>query len=342
MSERIWVARRQPLTTAVFWLSIAVSAGLGFLALRSTQPTRVWEALRETSYGWLVPALAVFSVGIFLRAVRWRYLYHHSTRPPLGATTSAMLIGYLFNNILPLRAGEAARIVALNQRTAVSRSESAATVVLERAYDVLALVVLLVVLQPWLPDVSWLHAASLLALIVALGLAASAGALLVWGVRPLRFALRPLSRLPFVDDARLDSGAESLGRGLAGLRDVRLALTALVLTVASWLILAVSYWLVMLGFDFELPPHAGVLVTIALGVGMILPSSPAAVGVFEAATIVALAAYGVEGSVALSYALVLHALNFVPFLVVGFPLLHHHGVQVRLARSTGARPDEEG
>lgn len=306
------------------WLGLLVSAIFAVLAVRAVEPDAVWRALGDTDYRWLVPALVVFACGIGLRALRWQLLFERETRPPLGAVASAMLIGYLFNNILPLRAGEAARIVALKQRAAVSRSESTATVVLERTYDVLILLVLLLVLHPWLPDVSWLRTAAVLALMIALALAGTAAALLVWGVRPLRFLLRPLSRLPFLDDERLDSGAESLGRGLVGLRDVRLAFISFALTAVSWATLAVSYWLVMLGFDFELSPLAGVLVSIALGVGMILPSSPAAVGVFEAATVLALTAYGVEESAALSYALVLHALNFVPFLVVGFPLLHRH------------------
>jgi uncharacterized membrane protein YbhN (UPF0104 family) len=50
---------------------------------------------------------------------------------------------------------------------------------------------------------------------------------------------------------------------------------------------------------------------------MILPSSPAALGVFEAATVVALKAFGLDDSLALSYALVLHALNLFPYLVAG-------------------------
>ncbi|HUP32691.1 MAG TPA: lysylphosphatidylglycerol synthase domain-containing protein [Gaiellaceae bacterium] len=110
---------------------------------------------------------------------------------------------------------------------------------------------------------------------------------------------------------------------------MRLALVSIALTVLSWFVLGASYWLVMLGFDFGVSPLAGMLVTIALGLGLILPSSPAAVGVFEAATILALTAYGIGESAALSYALVLHALNFVPFLVVGFAVLHRHGLDLR-------------
>jgi uncharacterized membrane protein YbhN (UPF0104 family) len=93
--------------------------------------------------------------------------------------------------------------------------------------------------------------------------------------------------------------------------------------------MAASFWFLTLGFDLDVPPLAGLLVVIAINLAMILPSSPAAIGVFEAATIVALTAYGISESDALSYALVLHALNFVPYVVVGSLVLHRHAAAVR-------------
>jgi uncharacterized membrane protein YbhN (UPF0104 family) len=76
---------------------------------------------------------------------------------------------------------------------------------------------------------------------------------------------------------------------------------------------------------------------IAIGLAMILPSSPAAVGVFEGATVVALGAYGVNQSDALSYALVLHAINVLPFIVIAVPLL---GVRGRRLRRAGRGLDQ--
>jgi uncharacterized membrane protein YbhN (UPF0104 family) len=95
------------------------------------------------------------------------------------------------------------------------------------------------------------------------------------------------------------------------------AAVALGLTISSWLLIAASFWVLMLGFNLGLPFAAGLLVAIATGLGMIIPSAPGAIGVFEAATLVALGAYGVPRSQALSYALVLHAVNVVPYLVAG-------------------------
>jgi hypothetical protein len=86
---------------------------------------------------------------------------------------------------------------------------------------------------------------------------------------------------------------------------------------------------VLLSFHIELSLGAGLLVVITVGLALILPSSPAALGVFEGATVVALAAYGVPESVGLSYALVVHALNVVPLLVLAPFVLHAYGFSGR-------------
>jgi uncharacterized membrane protein YbhN (UPF0104 family) len=73
------------------------------------------------------------------------------------------------------------------------------------------------------------------------------------------------------------------------------------------------------------------LVTIAIALGMILPSSPAAVGVFEAAVLVGLNPYDIAKPEALSFALVLHALNFFPYIAAGVLILavRMRGLRVR-------------
>ena len=85
--------------------------------------------------------------------------------------------------------------------------------------------------------------------------------------------------------------------------------------------LALSYWILMEAFHLDLPLASAVLVTVAINLSLVLPSSPAALGVFEAATIIALNAWDVPQAEALSYALILHLFNLVPFLIIGAVLL---------------------
>lgn len=300
----------------------------GYLAVRGARLGDVGHALASSSYVWLLPALAAFVLGNVFRVARWRLLFAPATRPRVLPASEAFLIGQLFNIVLPARAGELTRIVALNLRTRGSRAEAAATIVLERVFDVLGLLVLLFVALPWLPEVSWLRPAVFLGIGLTAAVATGAVALALWAERPLRFVLAPLSHLPFLSRERLDFAAANAGKGLAGVRSVRLAAAAFLSTLAVWIALGVSCWLVMLAFDLGLSPFAGLFVVVAIGLSMILPSAPAALGVFEAAVVAALAAYGTSRSNALSYALVLHALHVLPFVAAGVPLLHMRGLSV--------------
>jgi glycosyltransferase 2 family protein len=327
-------ARPRPL---LLCSGLLVTLVFTYLALRDVDFRAAKQALQDSNPVWLAPALPVLGVAVFLRVLRWRYLFAPATRPSVGAATSAYLIGQFFNSILPLRAGEAARIVALQRRGKGSRGETTATVLLERVYDVLVLLALLFVLAPWLPHVSWLGAAALVAIVGVVAFAALIVILAVYGDRPLLILLTPLRIIPAIHPERIAVVATNLGRGLAAVRGIRSGVTAVVLTASSWVVMGISFWLLALAFPLPHSPLAGILVVIATNLAQILPSAPAAVGVFEAATLVALASYGASRSIALSYAVVLHLVNFVPYLLLG-PLAFR-GMSIAALR---ARPDKVG
>src|SRR5262245_3105913 len=166
--------------TILIVLGIVVSAFFTYIAVRNAHLSQTTSALRDTSYAWLLPSLALLVVAFLIRAVRWQSLYPRDARPPLGPITKALFIGYLANAILPARAGEAARTVALNKSARTPIAQTVGTVFVERAEDVLSLVLLLFLLLPWLPDVSWLNAAGYLAVGLVIFLALCAAVLLVW------------------------------------------------------------------------------------------------------------------------------------------------------------------
>ena len=94
-----------------------------------------------------------------------------------------------------------------------------------------------------------------------------------------------------------------------------------------------------LAFPLHLPFSSGILLVVAIGLAMILPAPPAAVGVFEGAALIALKPYGVSHNEALPYALVLHLTNFVPFVIAGVLVLQHNARHpVRRPRATAESP----
>lgn len=305
-------------------VTVAVTLVFSYIALSSINLSLAWRALRTSDGWWLTAALIPFGLGLVTRAFRWRSLFARGRRPPVGAVGNAMLVGYLYNNIMPARAGEAARVVVLAQRSAAPPTEIVGTVVLERMYDVLAILVIFFAAEPWLPHVSWFGTAAVAALVLAILIVVAAAVLAIYGDRPVRLLLRPLRRLSLFSGERLERTIDELTHGLSGLRHPRLALEASLWTIAAWLCTALCAYLVSVAFHLHLPLACGVLVAVAIGLGMIIPSPPAAVGVFEAAALIALGAYGVPHSSALSYAVVLHLINFMPYIVMGVLTLHYN------------------
>ena len=316
------MSQRRGLRPLLVAVGLAVTVASMYLAVRGVALADAVDALRESDLLWLVPTVPVFALAIGLRGLRWWSLFAPAQRPPLRAIFYALLVGYFFNNILPARAGEAARVIALHKRAATPKAETVGTVVVERLFDVLALLIVLFASYPWLPEISWLRAAAIFAVVVVTVLLALVFVVVRYDERAVHWLLSPLRRVKREGVAeRLEAAAVNATRGLVALRSPRIALRGMMLTIASWATLGMSFAILTNAFAFDVPLVAGMLVTVAINLSLILPSSPAALGVFEAATVIALRAFDVPHAEALSYALVLHLLNLVPFLVIGVILL---------------------
>ena len=321
---------------------LLVSGVLAYVAVRNADAGATWDAFAAADLRWFAPSIALLAVGFFLRALRWWVLFDRNGRPSLWGVVKALFLGYLFNNTLPAHAGEAVRVVALNRMERTPVAEIVGTVLIERAYDVLSLVMLLFLMVPWLPHLDWVRAAGIVAAVLFLGLVVLALVLLRYGDRPLRFLVRPLSRLPFVSQATAERVPRDFVSGMIGLTRPRTAAAAYSLTTLSWIVVGLGYWIALRAFGISLSPLAGILVLVGIGLALILPSSPGALGVFEAAVVVVLGAYKVDASSALSYALALHVLNVLPFVLVAIPLALTRGPRARsrAVSSNGSAPVE--
>ena len=297
---------------------LTVSLGLTYLALRDIDYSRFWRALTAGHPAWLAPAFGVFALAYTVRLLRWWILFAPESRPALRPLVRALLAGEFFTSLLPVtRLGDVARIVVLHRAAGTSRAETGGTIVAERTYDAGALLLLLFVAVPFAPPVTWLRAAASTLAALVLALAVALVVLNVFGSRPIEFLLRPLGRLSGFSRDRTDLAAVRVLRGMRGLRRPRVAAAALALSAGSWFCVAVSYVLAMRVVDVYLGLDAGIVVAVATTFSLLVPGLPASVGLFEAATIVALKPFGVGAARALSVGVVIHVLTFVPFLVLG-------------------------
>ena len=327
---------------AALLATLAISAVFGFFALRGIRFSATWQALRASNYWWLLPSLAALAASVQLRVVRWRTLFDPARRPPLGAMTKATIIGLFFNSILPARAGEIARIVALKKYAGTSRAEAAATVIVERLFDVSSLIVLLFVVLAWLPQVSWLKPAAVVAFVSLAAVLALIVFVRLASDRPTLPGASLIARIPGLPEETISRLTANVVHGLSTLGRPSQAFAALGWTFVSWFLLGLSFWFLMIGFDLGLSPLAGLLVVIATGLAFIIPAAPGAVGVFEAAGLAVTSAYGVPRSLALAYVVVLHVVNLAPFIVAGVLLLAADARAARVSTASAVRLRSRG
>jgi glycosyltransferase 2 family protein len=331
------------LRTVLLLAGLAASIALTYVAVRDIDFGEFLDALADGDPAWLTASFLVFTVAYALRAIRWRILFEAGARPPARALVRAFLVGEFLTSLMPvLRLGDLARVVVLHREARTPRSVALGTVVTERVQDSVVLLLLLFAAVPFAPAVTWLRGATLVLAVLAAGLVAMLVAFGLFGSRPLGFVLRPLARLPGFSRARTELAAEGILRGLTGLRSARMALATFALGALSWLGIALSFTLALRGVGLELGLDAGILVAVATTFSLLLPALPASVGIFEAATLVALEPYGVDEARALSGGVVIHVLSFVPFLILGpLALRGHAGVvrreELRAAESGGVR-----
>lgn len=318
-----------------FWAGVAISLIFLYLALRGLHLGDLWGALQGANYWWLLPGVAVYFLGVWVRAWRWHYLLRPVKSISTGTMFPIVAIGYMGNNIYPARAGEVLRAVVLKRREAVPISASLATIIVERVFDG---VVMLAFVFLNLPELAQLTANS--------GFVGDIQTLAIWGAGAFLGVLavfllaamfperaeRAVSRLinalvpgRFREQA-LDLSMRFLG-GLESLRSPREALMVFLTSVVIWLLETGKYWFVMHAFPFEVSFFALMLMNGIVNLATTIPSAPGYVGTFDAPGIAVLVAYGVSQALAAGYTLVLHVALWVPITALGAYYLAREGVQ---------------
>ncbi len=322
-----------------FWLGVAISVFFLWFVARKLNWAEFAAALQTANYWWIIPGVAVYFLGVWVRAWRWHYLLRPIKAVPTQVMFPIVAIGYMGNNIYPARAGEILRAVVLKRRQGIPISASFATIIVERVFDG---VVMLAFVFVNLAELSRLTGVS-----VAVGnWQLSIQDLAVWGSAAFFGALgifllaamfpRPTERIvcwfnDCLTPARLRPKVQAIAiRFLEGLESLRSPLEALMIfftSVVIWLLETGKYWFVMHAFGFEVSFFTLMLMNGVVNLATTLPAAPGYVGTFDAPGIAVLEGYGVSSGIAAGYTIVLHIALWVPITALGAYYLAREGIQ---------------
>lgn len=317
-------------------LGLAGTGAFLWLALRDVRLPELRRALAAADARWLAPMAAIVAADVLIRALRWRVLLSRA-RPGASVLELARLeaIGLGVNNVLFLRLGEVARGLLAGRRLGIPALAALASVVVERALDVAALLAIFLLacaaVPGFVPPAVRAGAAALLAAAVA-GLAVLAAA-----ERALEeggWAERALRRVPRVHDL-----VSQLALGAAVLRRPAAALQAALLSLLLWSADAVLFWCGAraLGLGALVDYPRAVLVLSWAGAGAALPAAPGALGAFEAVVADVMGRFGASPEQAFAYALVCHMVMYLLVTTAGLALLYRVGLSLAELKGEAAR-----
>jgi uncharacterized protein (TIRG00374 family) len=300
-------------------------AGVAWWASRQQAPTLPEGRAGFLSLGFALGLYALVTIG---RGERWRRLLAEA-----GARSTALdaylltPVGYMGNNILPARAGEALRVLLLAPRAQISRANVLGTIVAERVLDAAILALLFGIVLATSVEVPFAVEGALL---VLLGALLVTGAVMFAGGQrsPLRRFVSHPTLLRVVQEVTLAT------RSLRGMEAVRLVLLSLLV----WIGEAGVYLLASDALGTGLSAPEALAVMVLANAATLIPAAPGYLGTFDAAVILAVHASGASHGESVGYLLLLRFLLFVPITLAGLVIYvwRYAGWQ-RMRRRTGVR-----
>ncbi len=326
-----------------FWLGAFGSVSfLGVFALFFVDFQVIGSVLREANYAYVAPSMLCYFIAVWFRTSRWKFLLRPLIGQPKRSIYSVVVVGYMANNLIPVRIGEVVRSYYLSLRENCSASAAFGTVAVERATDVLALLFFLAAAglmgtigveravgdisadvpggAPVLAVVALLPFATVLMIVIIISTAGTAK-VVTW-----------IDRMMFMIGTglktRLLEMFERLLEGLTVVSSPSRFVKACALSVPVWAAEAGMYYLIAMSFDLrpvfdsQIELIAAILVfTSAANLAGVLPSTAGSWGPFDFFGAAALIALGVGQEIAAAYALTVHVVLWIPPTILGVVLL---------------------
>jgi uncharacterized protein (TIRG00374 family) len=333
-----------------YWVGLLVGGAFLALFIRTADTSRLVDAFADASYWYVVPAILVYQLSTLFRTMRWQLLLRHLRPIAVTRLYPVLVVGYMANNLLPMRLGELVRSYYLGEREGISKTSALATIIVERLVDALTLILFIAVIALFVPFLLFAERlrddSSALWLLLVVGVSVAFliafGGLVLVAYAPSRarsLAKAVITPSPGAVRRRVLPLVELFIDGLQALRSPRTVGLLFLFSLPIWLLEAGLFFI--LGYSFGLDEvYEGplemaivmVLVTAIANIGSSVPAAPGGLGLFELVareTLVFLPLAAVDRSVATAYVAVVHAVLLLPMIALGWLFLLGQSVTLR-------------
>jgi len=321
-------------------IGIAVSIFFLFLTLRNVNFSEIYQNLKRTDFRFIILAVITYLSAFIFRGLRLKAIFQSVNKCKLSDMFFITNIAFFANNVLPLRMGELIGAYVLAKKHDTSKSSSLAVIVVSRIFDGISLILfasgitMLLWLKKELSGVSLAYMKSTFPVILAIFISAFAFivCLLKWRDFTVKLAGKLLFFVPRPLLDKVISLMDSFICGLKVFHSFSGVLVTLLFSLLVWSMEGMTFYIISLSMGLSLPIYKIAFAMIVLAFGIILPSSPGFVGVYEYFCVLGLSIFGIGKDVAVSFSLLVHSLQFFCIIALGLISLSKENVSLLDAR----------
>ncbi len=297
----------------------AISILCLFLLFRGIQWSQVFSNLGKANWGELILATLFHFLSLLVAVFRWKMVIN-LPEVSLASISKSMMVGLMVNNILPGRLGEFVRAIMLGQEVKKSKTFFFATIVTDRLFDLLVLVILGLLSFIMFPLLPW-----------GRHMLFFGGLLLIVGISII-YLLGDSTIGPKIENifSKWESSSiykiifnvvRNLRLGFASIQTIRRGTVVFIFSCLIWGVWFLSLYFALNAFNLMLPLGGMVLLLSSLNLVGLIPSSPGYAGTYHLLAVAVLSTFAINKEDALGFILVFHALWYFPQTIIGVVIL---------------------
>ncbi|HDQ26747.1 MAG TPA: flippase-like domain-containing protein [bacterium] len=342
-----------------FWLGIAVTLVCLYFVFRGIDFGELAAILTNINPGLLALAVAVYIGGYYIRAARWRVLLKHIKPFKARELFPYLVMGFMFNNILPARAGEFIRAYITGAKKGISKSSTFATIVIERVFDGLIMIFYFILgylaftfvanqSQEFMSFELFGRTLGIkdAVMVFAVGGSAVFAAVfitivfLVFKKEPtVNFLHRVVAFFPKKFGDLFSGLIDTFIEGFGVLRDKKDLITVFLLSFTAWTVEACTYYMMAMAMGIKISFLVVVLIMAVSNFAIMAPSTSGGVGPFEFFGVGVMLLFAFTKEQATAYVVAIHAMILLPIIVLGLVFMVIEGLSFK--KLIKAKEEEE-
>ena len=302
-------------------LGIIISIVFLWISFKGTNWSDFIISFQNVNYYFIIAAMGVLIASVWVRAVRWKLLLSNVGTAPDVELYKATMVGYMGNNILPLKMGELLRAYAISRNTNIIFSGAFSSIIIERIIDTISFLLIVTVIFTFVPITELTQTIAIIGLFTVSGFMLLTFILFKYAYQFKNWYMKKEQYLTEKNKKTLAKYLVGFCKGIEGLWQNPNHGLMIVLSFLLWALYFVVIFLCIVAFNFEISlvdmMKMNILVMTFTTLVTLIPSAPGTIGTYQAVTIAALEIMNINVNTARAFAVMSHLVQYIPYTIIG-------------------------